>query len=328
MPMNKLQKGEIVKRLQVAYKKTNEILEREPISRDLHPGSDIARRWTIITAAYSGLEQTLKFLIANEESYTIEELINHRSQSNKKINKSIGGRYPYRTHDLARLFCCLEESKKVVIRKYYGQFQSLHSYISIESLDDFLKEVSDLDGKGYERWRYSLIEVKKPLPRNSAEALVAIWGVCTEIAIKCVFDNQRVRMLDQKLRWTLWQQLEKQMNAVSLKRQIAGEPFQNLKIEARDRLFQDRCSLDVFAEILWHFDRYRSHGLTNVSGQLSEAVNKWIAHFLDYKSKAGITSLRWFIERAQGRTPLGESIRLNKETKHFEAVPSSLEYLS
>ena len=81
--MTKKEKSEILQRLIVAQKKTNEMFGREPISRDLHPGSDIAQRWTLITAAYSGLEQTLKFLIAVEKSQIINELLNYQSQGNE-----------------------------------------------------------------------------------------------------------------------------------------------------------------------------------------------------------------------------------------------------
>ena len=328
MPMTKVEKGEIVQRLCSAHKKTRDMLKRESISRDYHPGTDIAQRWPLITAAYSGLEQTLKFLIADEKSYTIEELLNHQSHSSKGKNQSNGGRYPYRTHDLVGLYCRLEESKKDVVREYYGQFQSLHSYITIESLGDFLKEVSSQDGRGYERWRYTLIEVEEPLPRNSIEALVAIWGVCTEIARKCVSDKQRVRMLDEKLTQKICQQLQEQTNEVSVRRQDAGEPFQSLAIEVRGRLFQGKHALNVFAEILWHSGQYGSHGLTSVSDQLSETICQWVGDVISYKSQLGMTSLRWFIERAQGRTSKGESIRWNPETKRFEDVPWSLECLS
>ena len=328
MPMTKVEKGEIVQRLCTAHNKTNDMLKREPISRDYHPGTDIAQRWPLITAAYSGLEQTLKFLIADEKSYTIKELLNHQSQSNENNNKSNGGKYPYRTHNLVGLYCRLEESKKDVVREYYGQFQSLHSYITIESLDGFLKEVSSQDGRGYDRWRYTLIEFEEPLPRNSIEALIAIWGVCVEIAEKSVSDQRRIRMLDTKLTQTLWEGLQIQMDKVSIGRQAAGEPFKNLKVEAIERLFQGRHALNVFAEILWYSGQYKSHGLTNVSDQLSEAICQWIDNVLNCKSQSGMTSLRWFIERAQGRTPEGKSIRWNREAKRFEDVPWSLEYLS
>ena len=75
MPMTRKERIEKVQRLVTARRKTREALEREPVTRELHPGTDIARRWPVITAAYNGLEQTLKYLIAEEKAYTIEELV-------------------------------------------------------------------------------------------------------------------------------------------------------------------------------------------------------------------------------------------------------------
>ena len=329
MLMTKKEKSEILQRLIVAQKKTNEMFGREPISRDLHPGSDIAQRWTLITAAYSGLEQTLKFLIAVEKSQNINELLNYQSQGNEGGKKSSGERFLFRTHSLATLFCHLEESTKDVVRDVYCQFQSLHSYIGIENLDDFLKKVSGNDGKGYERWRYSLIEVERELPHNSTEALITIWGICVEITRSRIHENQNVRMLDEKLTLKFYQWLTARITEVSIEQQDKGQRFQNLISEAHDRVFQDRHPLNVFAEILWHFEQYKSHGLTNVSDQLSATISRWCVADVDrYTSQSGMTSLWWFIKRAKGRTPNGESIQWNLDTRRFEDVPWSLKHLS
>ena len=75
MPMSREAKMEKVQRLLTAHKKTSQTLESEPVTHERHPGTDIARNWTVITAAYSGLEQTLKFLIAEKADLTIAELI-------------------------------------------------------------------------------------------------------------------------------------------------------------------------------------------------------------------------------------------------------------
>ena len=59
MPMSREEKIEKVQRLLTAHRKTKQVLENEPVTWELHPGTDIARNWTVITAAYSGLEQTI-----------------------------------------------------------------------------------------------------------------------------------------------------------------------------------------------------------------------------------------------------------------------------
>ena len=185
------EKFEKAQRLSVAYEKTKKFLESQSVTRDYHPGSDIASEWTIITAAYSGLEQVIKYLIAEEKSFTIQELLHKQGQSGNGKKKN----HPYRTHNLASLFDYLKDETKTIIREYYSQYQSLHSYITIETVDGFLSQVSRVDGKGYELWRYTLIQNEKQLPQNSAEAMVAIWGICVQIAKSRKFDIQCVKML-------------------------------------------------------------------------------------------------------------------------------------
>lgn len=310
MSMTKLEKFEKVQRLSVAQNQTRNMLEKDLIRMDLHPGSDIATRWPFIIAAYSGLEQTIKFLILEENSLTTDEL--HR----------------YRTHNIARLFCELNESTKNVVREYYGRFQSLHSYIDVEKLDDFLNMISGKDGKGYERWRYTLIEDEVELPRNSAEAMITTWGACIELARSRVFDIPRISFPDVKLRSILRDRMENLALDVCLKRQAAGEQFQNLTLQLLERLFRDKNVLNVFAEILCNFDEFQSRNFPDMSDQMSEVMSRWQDSVLSESSKTGMTSLRNFVERAQGRRPEGESIRWNMDSKRFEVVPWKLESLS
>ena len=98
MPMTRESRMEKVQRLSTAHTKTKEMLEGEPLTRELHPGTDIARNWTVITAAYSGLEQTLKYLIAEERDLTIAELINYSAPKRTGNIECETGKYPYRTH--------------------------------------------------------------------------------------------------------------------------------------------------------------------------------------------------------------------------------------
>ena len=218
MPMSRDASIEKVQRLLTGYKKTRETLESEPVTWELHPGTDIARNWTVITAAYSGLEQTLKYLIAEENGITIPELIDFTVSDNVDANEHNAKTYPYRTHNLSWLFSKLEKSTQDVVRDFFGRYHSLHSYIAISSADDFLNRVSGHQGVGYERWRYALIE-EKPLPKNSPEALVAIWGVCVQIAKERLWKNQRVRMPDKELAQTFCRRLEALLDNVSVDRQ-------------------------------------------------------------------------------------------------------------
>ena len=324
MPMSREARIEAVQRLLTAYKKTKETLEREPITRELHPGTDVARNWTVITAAYSGLEQTLKYLVAVENGLTIPELLDFVVPENADANEYNARTHPYRTHNLGRLFSKLKEPTRDVVRDSYERFQSLHSYIAIGNADQFLKLVSGRQGSGYERWRYTLIE-EKPLPRNSPEGLLAIWGVCVQMAKERLWKNQRVRMPDKELTQTFCQRLEALLANVSVDRQNAGEPFQDISGEIRDWLWRGGHPLNAFAEVLWHFARYGSHGVAADSEWLSDTLTRWVKEVVGNPAASARTSLRAFVTRAQGLTPEGASIRWNPRKNRFEAIQWSLE---
>ena len=324
MPMSREAKMEKVQRLLTAHKKTSQTLESEPVTHELHPGTDIARNWTVITAAYSGLEQTLKFLIAEKADLTITELIDLAPPQHAAIDERPVGRHPYRTHDLAWLFSELEQPARDVVQDFYGRFQSLHSYVPIADADEFLTEISGPGGAGYERWRYTLIE-DRPLPRNSPETLSAIWGVCVQMAEQNLWNNQRVQMPDKQLTQHFCQQLEILMVNVSVDRQNAGEAFRDVSGEIRGWLWRAGHPLNAFAEVLWNFSRYGSHGADGVSDWLSEALTRWVRDVLANPAASARTSLRAFLNRAQGHTPDGASIRWNPQPERFEATPWSLE---
>ena len=108
MPMSREERFEKVQRLRTAHGGTRKALENEPVVWELHRGTDIAQNWPVITAAYSGLEQTIKYLIAEEKGLTIQELVDSAVTENGQANEGRRRRYRYRTHNLGRLFSRLE----------------------------------------------------------------------------------------------------------------------------------------------------------------------------------------------------------------------------
>ena len=210
------------------------------------------------------------------------------------------------------------------LRDFYGRFQSLHPYITVKTADEFLSVVSGEGGTGYERWRYTLIEDKE-LPRNSPEGLVAVWGVCVQIAKATAWEKELVRMPDEELTSKLWMQLDDVVLNVSVDRQNAGEPPQDIARETRGWVRREGHPLNAFADVLWHFRRYGEHGQADVSDWLADALNGWALVVLKSPAIAGTTSLRAFVERAQGRTPDGQSLRWNRKANRFEDIPWALE---
>ena len=319
MPMSRDTKIEIVQRLQTAHKKTKKILEMEPVTRELHPGTDIARNWTVITASYSGLEQTIKYLIAEEKGLTIAELVTFVDRKDLNGNKGSTKKYPFQTHNLGWLFSKLEGLTQDVVRDFYGRYKSLHSYLNIGRVDQFLNAVSGRKGVGYQRWRYTLIE-DKPLPRNSPEALLAIWDVCVRIAYGRVWENQQIEMPDKKLAQEFCERLVRLYSNVSVERQNGDEPYQYTSRELRDWLWRGGHPLNAFAEVLWHYSRFGCHGAKDVSEWLSETLTRWVKEVIEDPAVSRQTSLRAFVTRTQGHTPGGTNLRWNPKRNRFEAV--------
>ena len=323
MPMTREETKEKIQRLRTAHKKTKETLDWEPLTWELHPGTNIARKWTVVTAAYSGLEQTLKYLIAEEQGHTIPQLIDYGQPEIRYTDKYARRQYPYRTHNLAFLFSALGKATQDIVREFFARFQSLHSYITIDRVDQFLEEASGAKGLGYGRWRYMLIEDEQ-LPRNSSEALVAIWGVCVEVAVARIWTKQRVRMPDEMLEWEFYHRLEKLRTAVAVERQNQGEEFQDIEAELKTWLWNEGHPLNAFADLLWHFDRYEIHRVTDISDLFSDTLSRWARSVLEDPVTIGPATLRAFVERARGHWPDGASIRWNANSNRFEAVRWSM----
>ena len=130
----------------------------------------MANAWALITVAYSGVEQSLKYLISQKEHKTVREW--RSSEEGAKLGSS---------HGLIKLFDAIDSEAKHVVTEYYERFQSLHSYIPKPSLRGFIEEVSRGE-KGYMLWRYSLVdEDPKGLPRNSPDGMMALWRGLVEL---------------------------------------------------------------------------------------------------------------------------------------------------
>ena len=75
MPITQGQREAFATRLESAYTHTRELNDTRPWVRELAWDYGLGQEWPIVTAAYSGIEQTLKFLIALQETKSVEELI-------------------------------------------------------------------------------------------------------------------------------------------------------------------------------------------------------------------------------------------------------------
>ncbi len=295
------QRQETVLRLQTALCTTAKSHRLVGSKRDLHPGTNMAIQWGAITLSYSGLEQTLKYLVAVERGKTIEGV--------RKSLKKDG-------HDLFKIFGCLEEDTKETLREHYAVYQSLHSYIEMPTLDEFLCDVSrapnEKDGivTGYERWRYLLIE-EKSIPRNSAEAMLSIWSVAVRIAERKECPKTLPRMLEDEIKKEILDRLNRFLD------------------RSRSQSIQRRCiwrvrpggSLNTFAKFIWNHERGRPDTFGGAPQEVREALGRRL-EALDEEKLSDDTL--FFIQRARGYSPLGLSIRWNDTSGRFEKVPWNL----
>ncbi len=303
-------KEEILQRLKTAYKVTKELYEANPIPRDLHEGTNIANHWPLLTATYSGLEQTLKFLIAIENSQSIQDYLKDKSNY---------------IHDLSSLYGQLRNENKQILNDYYIQFQSLHCYIPMEDIYSFLKNVSGNKGNGYQLWRYSLLEHYNQPPVNSVDAMIAIWGMAVEICAYRIYQEFKPRLLAQKIQFKLNQSFTRTYRKVSISDQNQGKPYPNLEKKINQLYQRFDCPLNLFTKILWNYDRYETHGLENVPEKLSEVINEWARLVLENRKHCTDSTLKVFLDRSTAKTIIGESIRWNSQTGKFDTVPWSLD---
>ena len=166
MPMSNDAKFEKVQRLLTAHGRTKKTLENEPVVWELHPGTDIAQNWPVITAAYGGLEQTIKYLTAEEKGLTVQELFDFAVAENGQANEDCRRNYPYRTHNLGRLFSRLEERTKKTVREVFKRYKSLFPQIRIGSVDQFLHRVS---GGKRRRRRLGAVALRAHRRENAAQ---------------------------------------------------------------------------------------------------------------------------------------------------------------
>ena len=148
-------------RLEMAYRRCQELFDNMPPSRDLIPSVNLVNSWPIITAAYSGIEQSLKYLIASSCKMSVPAM--------RKSTRE------YNHHDLRKLLIALDKDAQSYLTAYYECFQSLHNYIESADLPAFLAAISSIDGRGYENWRYALIEPDNDIPTNSPDGMLAVW---------------------------------------------------------------------------------------------------------------------------------------------------------
>ena len=226
-------------RLRTALRYCKIMLSEIPPRHDLHEGTELANAWTFVTASYSGIEQSLKLLLAQQDGLTVSEW--RCSATGKQFRNS---------HGLRKLFDTIDDEARTTISEYFRRFCSLHSYISSSSIEEYLTEASKGE-RGYTLWRYVLVEGSSELPRASFDAMLAVWASLLEV-IECRDGRSRpVVMPDERL-----SEAVRKVWPVSL----------------RDQMVQYDHPLNAFAARTW-----RDYRNLLASGGVEEETPNWLS---------------------------------------------------
>ena len=319
--MNRKLTREIFQRLRVAERRTREAYQKVIVGDDLHEGSQIAQMWPFITAGYCGIEQSFKFLIARRKGLrAVRQLLEEEKPSRR--------RSAYQTHDLRFLYRKLDPTEQCRLSDDYRRFTSLHDYIVIASLTDFLEIVSSDDGNGYVSWRYSLTDCDTILPTNSAEALLAVWTATIHIVRDDVYERATIRTIEHSIVELFSSHLDQMLSNVSAERQNDGFGYEDYTAEYDSWVKQFDDPLNAFSRVIHDFYRGLAHEVSGTSEQLAEALRRWLQWIhAEVRNRETSPDVRQFVTRALGARGNAQGIRWNKDRHQFEDVSWTLDEL-
>ena len=320
MPIDHDARTAITLRLQSAYEGTLAGYAQRRLGRELHGDVALGQEWPAISAAYSGIEQTLKFLLALDKALTVDELLPEEGIVENPEEKP-DQRTKYRIHQLGILFSRLDEGTRDSVEQGYAIWQSLHDFIPIRSCAEFLDHIQGDHNKGHLDWRYCLIQENLPL-KNSVDAMLAIWGLLVR---RCeeregIPHRAGTRTADEEVKLGLCDRLERACMDCEMRAAENGDPLPPLREELKRWAPSGACMVNNIAALLGHRERYfvvpEHEGSEPMRRMLAECLRQ-----LAYDVREGQRgALPTFARRALGYFPTGESVRWNPETKRFENV--------
>ena len=180
-----------VHRVAAALELTDKLWDNSPdIQRDMFPEHEALQAWIWIPGCYSLIEQAFKLLWATREGVPVERVKN-------ELIKTLPRRA--QAHNLNMLFEKLTPDDREKIDHAYRAYQSLHDYIPIFAVKDFLSKTGD----GYTRWRYLLLEGMEGIPTAHIGAMLEIAGACVTILTNAHFTDHGFHTVDQRIDWAV-----------------------------------------------------------------------------------------------------------------------------
>ena len=275
---------EAAARLRTALRYCQNMLSAIPPRHDLHEGTELANAWALVTVSYSGIEQSLKLILAQRDRLTVSEW--RRSATAKRLRNS---------HGLRGLFDAIDEQAQETTAEYYKRFRSLHNYISTPSLEEFLTEASAeaSSGGGYGLWRYVLVEFPSELPSASFDAMLAVWASLLEV-IECRNGRRRPFVMPD----------------VRLSRAV----LKACPVAFREQMTQYDHPLNALADISWK--SYRNIPMT---AGIEKDAHTWLS-----TASSNDRDFNFLVIRARGQAFSGIGVRWNKTSSRFETIPWNL----
>ena len=322
MPIDHDVRVAITLRLQTAYAETQQNYARNPAGIDIIPDVALARQWLTIGATYSGIEQTLKYLIALDKNLTVDELLPEKGIVENPGEKPT----KYRIHKLGTLFSRLDRPTREAVEHDYTVWRSLYDYLPISTCAEFLNHIQGDDNEGHLEWRYCLIQGHLP-PINSADAMLAIWASlvrrCEERA--GIPHLPGARTADDAVRLGLCECLERACLDCELRAAENDEPIPPLREELKRWAPSGACLVNNMAALLGHGERYLEVPEREGSEPMRRVLAACLAQLSRDAGEGRRGVLPTFARRALGYFPTGESVRLNPDTMRFENVPWPLQ---
>ena len=325
MPIDDEAQHAITLRLRFALEETLAGHWQRPLRNELLAAVALGQEWPAISTAYSGIEQTLKFLIALDKGLTVDELLLQNGIVENPVEEP-DRRTKYRIHQLGNLFSRMEPVTRSSVEQDYAIWQSLYNYIPRYSCAEFLEHIQGDDDRGHLDWRYCLIQGQLP-PQNSADAMLAIWSLLVRRCEARAGQHHQAstRTANEEVADGLAEYLEQACADAEKWAAENNQAIGSLREDCAGWAPTRTRLINKMAALLGQCERY---------GQVpehegSESLLFILAHCarrLKYREREGKRgALFTFVRRSLGYFPTDESVRWNPDVHRFENVPWPLQ---
>ena len=229
-------------RLIKAHDLVRRAYHERPLLRDCFPEEDAVVAWSTVTLSYSGIEQAIKCLLQMRDEYVDEPPRKGGDQH----------------HFIGTLFKRLAEEEEQLLHFSFSMYRSLHDYIRVETVAAFLEAIDKgyEAGKGYDAWRYFLLEgdvAQKQPPTTHPGAMIEVWSALTDIIRARQFKNQGLNTVKDRIVYRI-----REINREVFRRVHRGNLADVNEVLAWERR-NPECDINAYADLLHCHGRDETH---------------------------------------------------------------------